>query len=60
MKEDMNIAELGREISGQNPKATLALLAKEVKTTDEYQKLCLKDSKLAFKSIEFGSVKYLG
>ena len=48
-----------REISA-DPKLTLQTLAKPVKTLEDYERLCLKDSELAFKAMEFGTLKYEG
>jgi len=40
---------------------TLRLLNKTVKSLDEYKVLCIKDAKLSFKSMDFGtSLRYTG
>ena len=41
----VSIAQLGREIC-PNPKATLTLLSKAIKTKGEYEQLCIKDGEL--------------
>ena len=48
-----------REISA-DPKLTLQTLANPVKTLQDYERLCLKDSELSFKAMEFSTLKYMG
>ena len=55
----VSTAQLGREIC-PNPKVTLALLSKMIKTKGEYERLCIKDGELEFRAIEFGTLKYMG
>ena len=43
-----------------DPKQTLQILAKNDKSVQEYECLCLKDAELSFKAMEFGSLKYMG
>ena len=43
-----------------DPRATLNLLAKEDKSVADYEKLCIKDGELQFKSLDFGSLRYMG
>ena len=43
-----------------DPRATLTLLAKEDKSVADYEKLCIKDAELQFKSLDFGSLRYMG
>lgn len=52
-------ADLARFIS-PDPKQTLLLLSKQVKTQEEYQNLCIKDAELSFRAMDFGSLKYMG
>ena len=36
------------------------MLAKEDKTVADYEKLCIKDGELQFKTLDFGSLRYMG
>ena len=47
----VSAAQLGREMC-PNPKVTLALLSKVIKTKGEYERLCIKDAELQFRTIE--------
>lgn len=57
--QGITTSQLCRAIS-VDPRATLSLLAKEDKSVADYEKLCIKDGELQFKSLDFGSLRYMG
>jgi hypothetical protein len=59
INQGISTSQLCREIS-VDPKQTLQILAKNDKSVQEYECLCLKDAELSFKAMEFGSLKYMG
>ena len=59
LNEGVSTSQLCREIS-VDPKLTLETLAKNDKSIKDYEMLCLQDSELSFKAIEFGMLKYMG
>ena len=59
IEQGVTTSQLCREIS-VDPRATLNLLSKEDKTVTDYEKLCIKDGELQFKTLDFGSLRYMG
>ena len=57
--QGITTSQLCRAIS-VDPRATLSLLSKEDKSVADYEKLCIKDGELQFKTLDFGSLRYMG
>jgi hypothetical protein len=59
IKEGVSTSQLTK-IMCPDIRKTLNLLAKNDKTLQDYEALCIKDSELSFKAMEIGSLKYVG
>ena len=59
IEQGVTTSQLCREIS-VDPRVTLNLMAEKDKSVADYEKLCIKDGELQFKTLDFGSLRYMG